>query len=390
VWKFSQGTGGGYTQLRYNGGAGSDAPTTVVVGSVPGSLTTGSLAPTPVGSLSALSGTSTFDTGVDVTTGAFNGTGGATLNLTSGTNSDIVVTGPSTLTGTGTVTINPNTAAITFNNGISGAGVGLTFNGSYLATFKAANTYSGTTTVSGGRLVLDSAGGNSVAGNLTVNAANALGRVRNVVLNQSNQIADSATVNVTSGILDIGANSETIGTLTVNGPTAEVIGSGGTLTAATLDLRAGLVSANLAGSTGLNKNTAGTIALVGTNTYTGQTTISSGALNVRSNAALGAVGAGNDTIVSAGGQLQVQGNVNLAEAITLNGNSSDGTGSLRGRGGLNTLAGAVSLASSTTIQVDAGELFIAIRSAEVAQPSRSKVTGLWVSLAIQRSVASPS
>ena len=71
-----------------------------------------------------------------------------------------------------------------------------------------ANTYTGTTTVTGGQLRLNTTGKNSIAGNLTVNAANSRGAVANVRLSQGNQIADTATVTMTAGILDMdGANT---------------------------------------------------------------------------------------------------------------------------------------------------------------------------------------
>ncbi len=357
VYKMSQGTGGGYSVLQYSGPDTNGS--LAVVGSVAGSLTTGSLAATVIGTIGSVGGTSTFDTGVDVAAAGFTGAGGTTLNLTSGTLSNITITGTSQLAGGGAVTINPNTASIVFNDAIgdSGAGVGVTFNGAFQATYKGTNTYTGTTTVNNGRLVLDAAGGNAIAGNLTVNAANVLGRVRNVVVNRSNQIADTATVTITNGILDLGANNDTIDTLNMNGATAELLGTG-TLMATTLNLQQGFVSAALASASGVLKNTAGTMTLAGANTYTGVTTISNGVLNVRNATGLGATGAGNDTQVLSGAQLQFQQGALGSEAVTINGSGADGTGSLRSIAGNNGI-GSLTLGSDSTVQVDSGRLLVA-------------------------------
>jgi len=63
----------------------------------------------------------------------------------------------------------------------------------------------------------------------------------------------------------------------------------------------GTVSANLAGTASLVKNTGGTLVLSGTNTYSGGTQINGGVLSISADANLGAVPA-----------LPTAGNISLA------------------------------------------------------------------------------
>ena len=87
------------------------------------------------------------------------------------------------------------------------------------------------------------------------------------------------------------------------------------------------VNAPIAGTVGLNKTGAGTLVLGGTNTYTGTTTITTGTLQVSSDAAFGAAG---NAIALAGGTL-ASGVTNGTLALTRN---------LTGSGGLSVASGA--------------------------------------------------
>ena len=102
------------------------------------------------------------------------------------------------------------------------------------------------------------------------------------------------------GILDLGGGSETVYSVLLR--TGAV--RNGTLLAPFFDVASGTVSADLAGSGGLHKATAGTVVLSGTNTYTGGTLVSGGVLQVDDSGALPAGGllkiAGGNVVLTAG------------------------------------------------------------------------------------------
>ena len=150
--------------------------------------------------------------------------------------------------------------------------------------------------------------------------------------------------------------------------------------------QAAIVSGNItdtgAGS-GLTKTGVGVLMLSGTaNTYAGVTTVKTGGgIQIQNNIALGATGAGNNTVVEAGGTLRLD-NVTTPEAITINGtgivnnsfqmlantngiptgmyqpttlgSAGGNTGALRNISGPNTINGLVTLASASRIQSESG------------------------------------
>lgn len=76
------------------------------------------------------------------------------------------------------------------------------------------------------------------------------------------------------------------------------------------------ISAALSGSNGLNKAGAGTLILSGNNTYTGNTTVTAGVLQIANDSALGAASNG---LVLAGGTLKVTASTTLNSARALSG-----------------------------------------------------------------------
>lgn len=99
----------------------------------------------------------------------------------------------------------------------------------------------------------------------------------------------------------------------------------------------------------------------GNNTYSGTTTISSGALTISNANALGATGASSGTIVADGAGLFFRSTVAgtmAAESLTLNGQGPDSKGALRNVGGTNTWHGEITFGSAGNVAIgsDAGSL----------------------------------
>ena len=166
--------------------------------------------------------------------------------------------------------------------------------------------------------------------------------------NLSTAMDSNYTVNslaITSPGVSIGGAN----TLTVNSTTSSAIAVSATSGNTT-------ISANLAGaSAGLTKTNSGTLILSGNNTYAGTTTVSGGVLNIQNANALGSTA--NGTTVATGAALQLQGGITVgAEALTLSGIGVSADGALRNISGNNNYGGAITLATTTRINSEAGLL----------------------------------
>ena len=185
----------------------------------------------------------------------------------------------------------------TFAGDILGSGT-LTKQGAGTVNLSDSNTYSGGTTISGGALSLGHA---------------------------TNTLADNGAVTtIFGGTLALGANSDTVGALSLS--SGSITGSGGTLTASGYAFTdSGSVSANLAGSGALTKTGAGTVTLSGSNTYTGGTVVSSGTLKQGSSGAF----ISNYAYTVNGGTLDLNGHDLIARSFSGTGGSVDlGTATL--------------------------------------------------------------
>jgi autotransporter-associated beta strand protein len=114
------------------------------------------------------------------------------------------------------------------------------------------------------------------------------------------------------------------------------------------------------GAYALNKSGSGRLVLAGANTYSGQTNVTAGILNVRHNTALGL--ASGITLVSSGAGLEIEGGtggvVIASEPVSVSGSGVGGAGVLRSVSGANSYGGKLTLQGNSTLAVDSGSLLL--------------------------------
>jgi autotransporter-associated beta strand protein len=272
----------------------------------------------------------------------------------------------------------------TITNGTSGA-IALTKVGSGTQTLSGSNTYTGETRVSGGVLALGAATAISSQSNLLVDGggfnlggySNTVGTVTltsgsifgsgvltgssyalqggavdsqfgtgaitvstgTTTLGSGGRLNAASGLSITSGQLTLGG-SESVASFVLTG--GVLAGTGQTLTSGSAyDVRSGSVQANLGGSVGLVKSTAGTVFLTGSNAFTGDTSINAGQLILNGQL-------GNTALtVNAAGFLGGSGSVLGSVAVLAGGTFSPGTSP-----GLFT-AGTLALSGVTLMEIDA-------------------------------------
>ncbi len=291
------------TSAAYTGGFTMKAGTVQVAGLAFGTTNSASPLFLEGGTLSSGDGTArSFDPNNTVSLDGNVTLGDATNN------GKLTFAGAGTLTGNRELTIASDvdyTGAI----GQDVAGRSLTKAGAGTLTLTATNSYGGGTTISAGVLTLSHA---------------------------TNTLADTGAINVNGGILALGANTETVGAVTLT--SGSITGSGAgrlTGTGSDFDVRSGSISTKLGGSVGLNKSTSGTVTISSDNSvggYTGATTVSDGTLVINGNISTSV------TTVEDGGTLAGSGrtgSVTVANGGTLAPGNSPGTLSIVGDLGLN-------------------------------------------------------
>jgi len=229
---------------------------------------------------------------------------GTTFDLAGLNQSLAAVSGPGSITlGSGVLTINNNSSAFSSvfsQNLISGTG-SLVKQGAGILTLLADNTYTGTTTISGGvlRLGAFSSTAGSIAGDIIDNAALEVSRSNTLIL--AGKISGSGVFsqNGTGFTILTGDNTYTGGTtissgalvIGNNGTTGSIVGNivnNGQLTfnrsdSITFD---GLIS----GSGAMTKFGAGTLTLTANNTYSNGTVIAEGTLQLGNGGTTGSIG----------------------------------------------------------------------------------------------------
>ncbi len=318
-------------------------------------------------------------------TGGFNVSAGASVNM----NINLTLAGEQTWdVGAG------GTLAYWASIDDTAPGYGITKTGAgtfYMFNDYLPNTYSGTTVVTGGDLVLVAPNGRTVVPADLVIGDNVGTGARVLFSGDSNlgrdQIADTATVTVNEGAtLDLDVFQDTFTDLALRGATVS-IGSGGTLTVTGgitnsasasdvtstiqgpgyLDLNGGTRTVGVADDTDLGvdlrigaiiangaitKAGAGTLALAGDNTYTGETTIDAGRIRAESNNAFGDAATSRTISFDFSPVLELSGSITLPATKSLSfSGSSDRIVNVSGS---NRILGSVSVEHDSNLNVASG------------------------------------
>ncbi|QIF04357.1 autotransporter-associated beta strand repeat-containing protein [Roseimicrobium sp. ORNL1] len=208
----------------------------------------------------------------------------------------------------------------------------------------------------------------SSSGNVTV--ASGTTDLRTVSMTDK---CDDRVLDLTGGTLRLGATASggggiqlgadagnlliTGGTLTSGGPTADTAGQiivTNTSVKSLIQIDSAITN-NGSGAVMLlfNGVTGSKVVLAGNNTFTGGTTIASGAVEMRSGNALGTSGT---VTVMQNAELQLSGSITANRSFTITGNGQNNTGAIRNLGGNNTINGTVTITANTLIMSDAGTL----------------------------------
>ena len=290
--------------------------------------------------------------------------------------------------GVNTLTVGSSRSTI-FAGIVQGIGALIKQNAGTL-TLAGSSTFSGGTILSGGELGLASAGAIGTTGTISFNGGTLQFSSSNTIDYSSrfstatNQLysfdTNGASVGIAGNLTSSGGSltKSGLGTLTLtgantytggttitggslqvgNGGTAGTLGTGGVLNNGALVYDHSIPVTegnNITGVGSVRQSGPGIVTFTGNNSYTGGTTVSSSALNIQSNAALGSSGY---LSISNGAALQIQNNIvtTTAVALILNGTGISGNGALENVSGNNTYTGLITLGSNATIGVDAGTI----------------------------------
>jgi autotransporter-associated beta strand protein len=297
---------------------------------------------------------------------------------------------------TGDILLNVNTfissiGSLLLNGAITGTG-GFTklSPGSVILAGTNANTYSGTTTVRDGTLLLDkdttAVNDGAMSGPLVIGEDELPEGADIVRYLACCQLPDDTDITINaSGLLDLNGFGENVGDIIFNGgdiaaplpgsilPTGDITVNRNTNSQAIISGRMSVLSnpiidvtghffspdlhitALVIGAGGITKNGVGELGLSAANTYSGLTTVNDGFLIVDDSLALGSTASG--TVVNSGAVLALRFGVAVpAESLSLAGPGQSAFGALSSGFGSNSWAGNITLTSNATISVDASDL----------------------------------
>lgn len=254
-----------------------------------------------------------------------------------------------------TATFNNNGNAVTIGGVISGVTGATTFSGSGTTTLTGTNTASGAITINSGSTLQLGDGGStgSVAGAITNNGTLAFNRSTLSVLFNINVTGTGGLTKDGTNTLVITGTNNYSGTTTVNGGVLQLgnnTGTGTMGTGAVVNNAAILINRSnsatfgndISGTGTLTKQGGNTVILTGSNSYSGNTLISAGTLQIGSGVTTGTLGTGS---VTNNATLTFNRSDNLTSS-----NDIGGTGAVTKLGaGTLTLTGSNSYAGITTI-----------------------------------------
>lgn len=334
-------------------------------------LTLAGAGPSATGALLNVSGNNTWNG--DVALGAATTIGSAAGSLTLPRNLNTGSASPGfalTIAGAGNVGIGAGgTGVVSGTGSITKTGAGtLTLIGS------GASTYSGATSIAQGIVVAaktSALGATGAAAGTSVSAGASLRLSGGLTMSAEPLSINGAGAASAGALGNVSGNNTWTGPITLGSPSS--IGSaGGTLTIlSNLDTTANAhtltfvgagaidVPSTISGGGNVERRDSGLLILTGVNTYTGRTLVIGGTVRLLNSAALGSAAAASDTVVSAGGMVQLSAgsgapasSLTIAERLTLSGTGIGGIGALHNLKGPNEWSGPVTIAAAVSIGAD--------------------------------------
>ncbi|QIF01739.1 autotransporter-associated beta strand repeat-containing protein [Roseimicrobium sp. ORNL1] len=242
--------------------------------------------------------------------------------------------------------------------------------GTLILSGTSSNTLTRQFDVSGGTVRLNKSGGaTAIAGNVSVSGT--------LILDQSNQIADTSIVTLNSGSFLLNGKSETIGGLRGNAAVRNLAAANGSLetkvaAGETYVFNGGLDNGSGGGTLSYTKSGAGTQIFTYASSYTGTTTLTEGTLQLGNGDTLGSIDAASNVVFN-GGRLAFARSSDITFSNQMSGTGTfavTGAGSVYINSGTNTYAG--------TTEVLSGALFAMNTTGSATGSSTVVVTGTGI------------